>query len=282
MNITQPIYFLSINIVNCNAEIWCNDVILFDFQPLSTNNQGIALTIPINHLILKQGEFEIRAAVKPSFRKEKLSKSSFVVLELSVKSNNSNNDGINLLRLKTPHPSDAIDKKEPIKINDIKTLENLKSYDLIGLYKDKLLPYDEIGWMQSANLLDKDPQNLLSKGYDFFKNIESIINNNLIHQFIELNEDKNRLIKETLYLTNKQYEKCKIDDVILLINGGYKLVPINFNDIEYVIMGKGRLLKLRRKNGLALILLNNPQKQSTAEFDIKLHKKTATSDFSII
>ncbi len=282
MNIAQPIYFLSINIGNCNAEIWCNDIILFEFKPLSTGNQGIAITIPINPLILRQGEFEIRAEVTPPFRKEVLHKSSFVILELSIKSKLDSKVGTPLLKLKTPHPADAIKMKNPVKIEHIKTLENLNNYKLLGVYKDKILPYKETGWSKSVNLLEQNPQSLLIKGFEFFQNIETIINNKLVHQFLELNEDKNKLLKETLYLTNRQYQECKAGDITLLIDGGYKLVPIKFNDIEYIIMGRGRLVKLRRKNGLSLILLNNPQKRSTAEFDIKLHKKTATSGFSII
>ncbi|MDH7448219.1 hypothetical protein [Aquimarina sp. 2201CG14-23] len=279
MNITQPIYTLSINVNNCNAEIWCNDVILFEFKPLSTQNQGLSITIPINQLILKQSEFEIKAVITPSFRKETLLESSFVHLQLSVKSKTNNKNSFRLLELKTPN---AIDEENPLNIKDVKTLEGLPSYELLGVYKDKILPFEALGWTESVNLLKQNPQSLLTQGFKFFKNLETIINNKQIPQFIKLNEDKNRLLKETLYLTNEQHEKCKIEDITLLIDKGYKLIPIDFDNIEHVLMGRGRLLKLRRKNGLSLIVLNNPHKKSSAEFDIKLHKKTANSDFSII
>ncbi|MGY3795480.1 hypothetical protein [Aquimarina sp. 433] len=282
MNITNPIYSLSININNCNAEIWCNDVILFEFKPLSTKNQGVSITIPVNQLILKQGEFEIKAKITPSFRRDTLTTSSFVHLQLSIKSKNNNKNSLKLLELKTPDATDAVDKKQLLNIKKPESLEGLPSYELLGLYKDKILPFKISGWTESASLLQQSPQSLLTQGYDFFKNLETIINKKSVPQFIKLNEDKNLLLKEALYLNQKQYETCKINDITLLIDDGYKLVPLEYNNVECVLMGKGRLMKLKRKNGLSAILLNNAKKGVSAEFDIKLHKKTATSEFSII
>jgi len=280
-DITRPIYSININVNNCNAVVWCNDIILFEHKPLSTKSQGMAITLPINQLLLKQGEFEIRAEIGPSFRTDTLSESSFVQLQLFVKSNNTNKS-IRLLNLKTPDHTDARDKEKSSNLKDIGTLEGLQSYRLLGVYKDKILPFEVVGWSKSVNLLDQTPQSLLTKGFEFLKKIETIINNKGVSQFIELNEDKNKLLKETLYLSNREAEKCKINDIMLLIEDGYNMVPVDFSKIEYVLMGKGRLIKLRRKNGLSSIILNNPKKGLTAEFDIKLHKKTPTSGFSII
>jgi len=87
----------------------------------------------------------------------------------------------------------------------------------------------------------------------------------------------------TLYLEKKDIERDRENLIGLISNKDFELLPMISREFaEPLIMGKKRLIQFRRKNGLPLIMFNNPKDKAVLKLTFKLHKINETSDFSII
>ncbi|WP_062059788.1 hypothetical protein [Aquimarina longa] len=283
MNLSQAAYTLSININNCHAEIWCNDVIIFEYKSVSTQKKNISISVPLNHVILKPCEFNIRATITPRFRQESFEKDSFVRLQLFVLDYlNPKKTKTKLFDLKTPESSD-IPEKNTIELPSVtKGIEGLPYYEISGIFKDKILPFNEIGWINSVDLNEYDSKLLLMELFESYNTVYTMLVNKNAEAFLNMNAEKDNLMAVTYYLKSDEikHHRNKIKNVIQ--NDELELIPFDISNIESVIMGKGNVAKLRRKNGLPLIIFNDPKNGGTIKLDLKFHKKNATSKFSII
>lgn len=282
MNISNPIYALAINSTNCQIEIRCNDVIVFEFKGKSTANKaGVSITVPINQFILRNGNFDIRGSILPIYGSKILEMTSYLRMKLVLFDANSPiKTRIELLDLKTPQKAD---NEKADSENPIKNLKKLPRYELYRNFKAEKLPFNEIGWFNSIDLSELSNQKLLKELYHFYQKIYSIINSGNINDFSRLVQNRDKILINTFYF-NSIKAKGLIQEMVTYMNDKtltlLPLPPINILKIDF--MGNNKLLRLVRQNDLPIIIFYNPGSQRSVKLDFKFHKKTSTSEFSII
>jgi len=124
----------------------------------SSTLKGFSFSLPINHILLKSEDFNIRAIIKPAFKKVSLENSSFARIQLLLTDYLKTPDkSVKLLDLKTPEESDLQKEEEsgeaiPTKL---KSLESLPYFELNTSFKDAVLPFNVVGWNQSVEITNK-------------------------------------------------------------------------------------------------------------------------------
>lgn len=275
MKLINPAYTLNISSVNCQIEIMCNDVTIFEFKGKSSKKKGgISINIPLNHILLKNGEFEIRGIVFPIQDSEVLEDSSTLSIELCLMDYVAPKESlVSLLKLKTPTRSSQ---------GIVKSLSNLPRYELYGKFKGEFLPFDEEGWTKSQDLSKVSIQKLLMDAYHFHKEIYMMINNKDIDSYLKLVESRDEIIQKTYYYDFKKIEDEKKEIIDIIEEPGLNLLPFNFEDVKLEFMGYNKLIRLVRKNNLPAIMFYNPLNKKIIHLNFKLHKKTLDSPLSII
>jgi len=280
MKLISPAYGININGVNCQFEITCNNVIIFEYKSKSSaNKNGVSIGIPINHILLKNGEFNFGASILPTYGEEYLEESSSLNLELYMLDYIApKKTFISLLKLRSPKRTDP----EKPKNAPIESLKGLPRYELFSKFIAKALPFNEKGWLNSIDLSKLSKQKLILESYNFYEKIYSIISNKSIGEYLSLVEGRDKILETTYYYGQEQILREKRSIKKLMEEPGLNLLPIRFEDVKIELMGNSKLVRLVRKNNLPLLMFYNPLNRKTVQLNLKLHKKTATSEFSII
>lgn len=282
MKLINPAYGLNISSTNCQIEIRCNDVVIFEYKSKSSaKKNGISLSMPLNHVLLKNGEFDIRGIVLPVHGADTLEDSSTLSLELYLMDYVAPKETlISLIKLETPSKSGLKNMINPL--NPVTSLSGLPKYELYSKFKAEMLPFNEEGWLNSEDLSKLSHQNLLMNTYNFYQKIHTIISNKNVNSYHDLVNDRDQIIELTYYYGPEKIKLEKQEINNLVQEPGLNLLPINFENVKIELMGNNKLVRLMKKNNLPVLMFYNPINRKTVHLNFKLHKKTATSDFSII
>lgn len=268
----QPGYFISLVIVDCNAEIWCNNIRIFK-HITKKSKDVMSITIPINSFLLSNGWMDLDVKIFPPYKSKVLTDISSVNLKLILLDYLAPKETeLALIKLNTPEKS-SIAKK---------SIQGLPYFELKGGFEIEMLPFQNIGWSKSLDLRKHDQTNLFINVFKFYQKIHSIIKTRDLNSFLELNKEKSELIFNSYYMNNRDKEISKEDLIELFNDTSLELLPLNMKDVVPVIMAEGKLINLVRKNGLSAIFLNDPKGAGEVELEFTLHKKNENSDFSII
>ncbi len=275
----KPTYLISLNLVNCQIEVKCNDIHLFEYKSKSSAmGNGISISLPINHLLLKNEAFTIKAKVLPVHGKDILERSSLAKFEISMLDYVAPKKTIvKLFEIATPDQS-----TENSEIKPEIDLEGLPFYELIGGSVAKVLPFSLKGWQDSADLTKIDAQKLLLDSFNFYKKIQSLIDQKKVNDYIELTAEQDDLLQKAYYYGPSQIARERQQVEEIFNDSGLSVIPFSFKDVELEIMGKdNQLLRLKRRNGQPVLLLYDPLKK-TVKLDVKLHKTTLNTPLSVI
>ncbi|WP_299248354.1 hypothetical protein [uncultured Aquimarina sp.] len=279
-NFINPTYVISVNTVNCQLELKCNGIHLFEYKSKSSaNGNGISISLPINHLLLKNKDFSITAKVLPVHSKDSLERTSiarFQILMLDYIA--PKKTMTKLFEISTPDQTTKNSEIKP-KID----LEGLPFYQLLGESSAKILPFQLDGWSNSIDLSSISLQKLLMDTFNFYQKVQSIINKKNIERYLEITTEQDQLLQTAYYYGPNEIKKERQMVEEIFNEVGLNVIPFNFHDLEMELMGKdNQLVRLKRKNGLPVLSLYNPLNQKTVKLDIKLHKKTINAPLSII
>ncbi|WP_298541131.1 hypothetical protein [uncultured Aquimarina sp.] len=282
MKLINPAYGLNISSVNCQIEIRCNDVIIFEYKGKnSAKKNGISLSMPINHVLLKNGDFDIRGTVLPIFDSETLEDSSSLSLELYLMDYVAPKQTlVSLLKLTTPSKSELNNENTPSQ--PLKSLEGLPKYEIYSKFKAEALPFEEEGWLGSSDLSKLSYQSLLVKTYNFYRKIHTTISNKEVDLYNDITYERDKIIEKVYYYGPEKIKKEKQEIKDLVQEPGLNLLPIKFDDLKLELMGNDKLVRLIRKNNLPVLMFYNPLNRKTVQLNFKLHKKTNSSELSII
>ncbi len=276
----KPAYVISINSVNCQIELKCNGIHLFEYKSKSSaSGNGISISIPINHLLLKNKKFNVNAKILPAHGKNALERSSIARFQIQMLDYTApKKTMVTLYETKTPDQDTENSEVKP-EID----LEGLPFYELIGGATSEILPFDMKGWTNSVDLSSINTQKLLSDAFSFYKDIQSIIDQKDINRYLEVKQEQDQLLKTAYYYTRKEIDREKQQVLAIFNETGLNVLPFNFEDVEIELMGKdNQLVRLKRLNNIPVLMLYNPLNKKTVKLDIKLHKKNINTPLSII
>jgi hypothetical protein len=263
MKLIKPAYIVSVSSINCKIEVWCNDVIIFDYKSKSSaKGTRMSISIPINHVLLQNQEFDIRAIILPAHGKDTLESSSAAQIGLYLLDYVAPKETeIKLLSLVTPNTQETNPKKkQDVSINN---LSNLPKYELSGMFKAEGLPFEVNGWINSINLSEIGTQTLLTNTYKFYKRLFDIIARKDTETYFQLTNERDILLSKVYYKNQKKIEVDNSQFLTVLNEAGLEVLPFTFKDIDIQIMGKGKLVRLIRKNGFPALSLYNPISRKT-------------------
>jgi len=276
----KPAYIISINSVNCQLELKCNGIHLFEYKGKSSaNGNGISIAIPINHLLLKNEKFNVNAKILPVHGKNSLERSSVARFQIQMLDYTAPKKTIVTL-YETKTPDQATENSE---IRPEIDLEGLPFYELTGGATSEILSFDIKGWTNSVDLSTINSRKLLSDTFNSYKDIQSIVDLKNIDKYLEVKAEQDQLLKTAYYYTRKEINREKQQVEEIFNETGLNIIPFNFEDVEIELMGKdNQLVRLKRRNGLPVLMLYNPFNKKTVKLDIKLHKKNINAPLSII
>ncbi len=276
----KPAYIISMNAINCQLEVKCNGINVFEYKSkASAKGGGMSISVPINHLLLENKKFDIVATVLPAHNKKALEITSYAKIEILMLDYIApTKTSIKLFQTETPDQSTDnpnISPKIPIK--------GLPLYKLKAFSSAEILPFKLIGWQKSISLIDYNSQSLLLDAFNYYQKIESIINQKNANKFMEITSERDKILETTYYYGAKEIERERLMLREIFNESGLNVIPFSLRDIEIEFMGKdSQLIRLKRRNGLPVLMLYNPLNQKTVKLDIKLHKKNLNSPLSII
>jgi hypothetical protein len=148
------------------------------------------------------------------------------------------------------------------------------------------LPFVLDGWQNSVNLkeLYKDRENELKRDVvAYYRQIHALMAEHNASKFLELSREKEELQEQAFYFTEERKKSFR-DGAYSLFNQKFETEPVREKELTLQFMGYGKLVRLVYPDGSQPLQFKspNPEKQSSIEFDIKLHMRTKEKGFSII
>ncbi|GAA0719142.1 hypothetical protein GCM10009430_17860 [Aquimarina litoralis] len=280
LNFIKPTYAIQVSLVGCQLEVKCNDTHVFEYKSKSSQKgNGLSITVPINHLLLKNDVFTITAKVLPVHGKDTLKRSAYAQIQIVMLDYVAPNEtNTALFTTETPSQTTENDEIKP-KID----LEGLPFYILKAGATASILPYSLTGWMDSIDFSSLNRQKLLTDTYHFYKKVINYIDQKDIVSFSKITQEQNTLLEIAYYYGSREIKREKQQLENIFNETGLQVVPFNFEDIEMEFMGtNNQLLRLKRRNGFPILMLYNPINQKTIKLDLKLQKKTLEAPLSII
>ena len=289
--IKHPSYEITINSVNCQLELWVDDILFFEEKGKDTEEfgSGIGVNIPFNPVLLKNGEHYFVVKILPPYGSDKLKNRTEVKLKIIISDSDSiyyskaereKLEDIELLRMETPWG--GLD--EGI---------NYPFYELKGEFTVDMLPFELVGWSKSVHLGDEDEKKLFQEVFAFYQQLHALMKERNAVKFETLQEEKEQLIskafyydyhvdikKEPMYIAMVEDRKNAFSE--LFAEEGLELVPLNPAELKLLIQAHGKLVSLVRHDNTPALRFNDPKNGGEVEMEIRLHRKAPGTPLSII
>ncbi len=279
----KPYY--SIYVYELSAgEIWVNDVPLVRWVGLQTADGDYIGEIPINQVVLENGEYELECKLLPRYGNKLLgNSSSYDLYNIAFQCRE-----VNVLKssivfhpeIDTPSSGNWDENKKKF-ISDV--FNDLPVYISKTKFKITELPFVLDGWQNSVDLSKIKEKVLFQDVLDYYRQIHAIMAAHNATKFLEISEEKMKLQEQAFYFTEERKKSFRAGAISLF---SQKLAPLPLvpSNLKLQIMGYGRLVRLLQLDGSAALQYASPkpEEQSNIELDVKLHMRSQEKGFSII
>lgn len=266
----KSIYCLAINSKNCFFTIRVNDVIVFRWE----NGNGGAAVIPINAILLSDGNQQIIAEMYPMKDKTVFGENALLVIDIISypKNNMSNQTEVKTLS------STILDEMGHL-TNDI---SQKSDYIISDTFMANNLPSQCEGWKTSIDLSKENATHIHQELYNTYKNIYNILQNKDSKTFFEMIKEREDLISKMNCFDDFDVDarKMQIFNTIQATNS--KLLP--FPDIKNTYLhfeGNGSLVNLLDNKCRGIIQYKDNNGNLSA-LDFRFCKKTKSDNLKII
>lgn len=269
-NFEKPLYSIYPRIY-CSGTILINDVPVVDWYGDETKEGGFGGDTMINQAILESGKYQVVGKMFPRDGHKTISNEDLMAIEFfcAEKSNwkNSRFQFSPKLESHWDGLSDGINYP----------------YFEIQTEIEVTVPYKIKGWKDSLDLKDIEEKQLFQEVYKSYQKIHSVLKNHDVAEFLKLSSDKIAVQEEALYFDEMRKQSFS-EGANELFGQKLDVLDLNDKDLKLEIIGNGKLVRLMRFDGSHPLQFKSPdlEKQSNIEIEIKLHKKSDKTGFSII
>ena len=295
---------LYINSMQCQYEVFINDVMLRKFTgPSTKNGSGVTGDYDINQLMLTSGSHEIKVRIYPryglkAFPKEegqmKLVLSHLIDRNLNTVKYSPELKGHNGVIISQS------DKQWVSKYNEEfqeeydgeyqakfpNKFEGLPVYEWRSTFQAQV-PFDLTGWRASVNLkeeYDNNAGSVIQELTQQYEHLYALIKNKNVDQYLNLVKEREALITSSL-LYKRSDEPLRQQELIRLIRSDeYELQPLLKETFKLEFQAYGNLVMLLHKaDGEGVIRLKNKNNSKDIIFiDLRFHRKKAREPLTII
>lgn len=270
--IENPYYQLNINSF-CSTEVSVNDVVVDEWRGIETRGftRNTSLT-PINHVLLQSGKHTVKGKMFPRYGQKYLTgDNSYLAIEFFV----ANIQNLKNSRI-TFHPT--------IESPWDGLTENIQyPYFEINAEIEVELPFILYGWQNSVDLSKMDNEELFKEVLNYYQYLRLILTEHNAAQYLEISQEKMNLQEQAFYF-NAERKKSFLNNAAQLFSQKLEVEELIADNLKIEIMGFGKLVKLVRKDGTQALQFKskNLESQSNIELEIKLHRRMAGKELSII
>lgn len=256
-NFKKPYFQVNFNASICNFEVYINDM------PAFVHHEGgsIYSQVPINHLICKSGEQDIRIRILPLKKETLLKPDGRVKIKIEVYDSGLPDQISQVLNYETPDLSK----------NQFPMIEHT------GKFEAKV-PYTLAGWYSSIDLNQKEA--LLTAAKQFYEKIYTLIKEDRQAGFIQLQSIKMNEIDQAFYISGAD-NASEWNDVIGRVKDAEMVLQDFPPTLRSTLYGNGKVLNLVRPDGQPVLYFKNDQNEEFS-FPLFIHKRTGAADFEII
>lgn len=275
-NIIKPSYEIYPNL-NCAGIVYVNDVPVFEYLGDKTVDGIYDGSVPINHILLESGKYEVMGVMYPRHKQNSLTENDGMSIEFNLYDIDNWKETKHSFHPELNTPDAFFDKNGAI----TNVYKGLDSY-IIKTTIDITLPFKLKGWQNSINLKELDQKRLQSEIFETYTKIHSLLKTYNASEFIEISKDKEKLQSEGFYF-NKEKENEIRSKINQVFNKKLEVKPLDFSKLKLNIFGYGKLVNLLNPDGSSPIVFFDPiEPEIKVEFDIKLHKKSLRDNLTII
>ena len=259
--IREPFYELEIKTGNCWIEILVNNLPVFS----NYEDGGMAVDYPINDAIIENGTQSLEIRLLASDGTESISRYADYEVKVFVKEANAEGSGRKLV-YEVPQNTDY--KEKPLFISTQKASFRAE------------IPYKNIGWTDSVDLLDFPKDMLLQELKEKLHKITAIYNSKNITDYRKLYNNRVEEHNKSFYLTDEEIRENAESTFSGLPE---KLESIDWQTYQLVFYGEGKLVSLQTRKqppGFVFESLNKDEYGFTEM--LLFHKKTNDSPLEII
>ncbi|GAA4758388.1 MULTISPECIES: hypothetical protein [Flavobacterium] len=274
--IIKPSYEIYPNL-NCAVIVYVNDVPVFEYLGDKTIDGIYDGSVPINHILLESGKYEVKGVMYPRHKQNSLTENDGMSIEFNLSDIDNWKETKHSFHPELSTPDAFFDKNGAI----TNVYKGLDSY-IIKTTIDVTLPFKLKGWQNSINLKELDQKRLQSEVFEAYTKIHSLLKTYNASEFIEVSKDKEKLQSEGFYF-NKEKENEIRSKINQVFNKKLEVKPLDFSKLKLNIFGYGKLVNLLNPDGSSPIVFFDPiEPEIKVEFDIKLHKKSLRDNLTII
>jgi len=275
--INNPFYELYPNL-NCSGIVLINDVPVFSFLGKDTKDGILDGSVPINHVVLQSGKYNVVGKIFPRFGQNTLTENDGMEISFNLSDidNWKETKQSFFPQLRTPDAS--FDKN-----NKITSLLKGLPYFEITTEIEVELPFVLDGWQNSIDLNKIDKTILKNKVIEFYSQIHAILKEHNASKFLELSKEKEDLQTKAFYFNSIRKQEIR-NSIISLFNKNLEVLPLNPDELKLEIFGYGKLVSLIRTDGSAALQFkrDNIEGERNIELEVKLHARSLEKGLSII
>jgi hypothetical protein len=275
--INNPFYELYPNL-NCSGIVLINDVPVFSFLGKDTKDGILDGSVPINHVVLQSGKYNVVGKIFPRFGQKTLTENDGMEISFNVSDIDNWKETKQSFFPQLSTPDASFDKNNKI----TSPLKGLPYFEITTEIEVEL-PFVLDGWQNSIDLNKIDKTILKNKVIEFYSQIHAILKEHNASKFLELSKEKEDLQTKAFYFNSIRKQEIR-NSIISLFNKNLEVLPLNPDELKLEIFGYGKLVSLIRTNGSAALQFkrDNIEGERNIELEVKLHARSLEKGLIII
>lgn len=273
----NPYYELYPNL-NCSGIVLINDVPVFSFLGKDTNEGIMDGSVPINHVVLQSGKYNVTGKIFPRFGQKTLTENDGMEISFNVSDIDNWKETKHSFFPQLSTPEASFDRNNKV----TSPLKGLPYFEIKTEIEIEL-PFVLDGWQNSIDLTKLDETVLKQKVIEYYTQLHAILKEHNASKFLELSREKEELQTKAFYFNSIRKQEIR-DSIINLFNKNLEVLPLNPDELKLEIFGYGKLVSLLRIDGGSALQFkrNIAEGERNIELEVKLHVRTLEKGFSII
>lgn len=275
--IDKPYYELYPNL-NCAGKVLINDVPVFNFLGEDSKDGILDGSVPINHIVLQSGRYEVVGKLFPRFGQKTLTENDGMNISFNLSDIDNWKETKHSFFPELNSPKASFDKDNKI----TSPVKGLPFFEIITEIEIEL-PFILDGWQNSVDLSKLEKSVIKQKVLEFYTQIHAVLKEHNATTFLELSKEKEDLQTKAFYSNSIRKQEIR-DSIINLFNKNLEVIPLNEAELQLEFYGYGKLVSLVRLDGSSALQFkrNASQGERNIELKIKLHARTLEKGLSII
>lgn len=270
-NPSKSIYFIYVHSMQCQFEVFVDDVSVFRWISEWAGNGGQA-GIPINSILQQNGQHELKVKMFPSYGATQLGE-AYMEIDFYVGPKRSIDEHI---IFKTVKSHDQLNKELAAKI------AKLPMYEFRDTFEVSNLPAQCDGWKNSVDLSEEKKEQLKLELYNYYKEIHAILKAKNVDSFLKLIESREKMI-DAMHCFDETDIYFRTNEIMSTINTDDEqiqpLPPMEATTIQFY--GYGKLVTLLDMKGRGVIQYIDKSENLSA-LDFRIHRKKLGDKLEVI